>query len=398
MSKKPIIISNDSITKLNKVPLNSNAFPESYLQELLYKEPEILPTSEIESVYSNLIPIGREVPVKCGNKTGYIDNFYISSKGFLVIVETKLWRNPESRREVVSQIIDYATDIQEWDYEQIDNIYKQNHNKSLFQEFVDKGYYKEDEEAGFVDVVSKNISSARFLLLIVGDGIRESVEKMVEFLNNNSTMQYRLALCELEVYDLGNDKRLVIPNLSFKTKVITRGVLRIENNKIKNIEEEKVEEQEDNSNNRYLKTNSLSLDEWVNTKLKNKELETELRKFLEDIEDYNLIYNIGTSDLNIKLELPQYNKKLKLFMFFGGGELVGFQPYSFYIFLDTYNYSRHIADELLNGLKKYISNSTKFTKYAPYENERGYYYIDIDVFLDNKEDILSLIEKFISNL
>ena len=108
MNKKPVIIADGHIKKLNKILLNSDTFKESWLQEILYTEPSILPTNEIDSVYSNLIPIGREIPVS----SGFIDNFYISSKGYLVIVETKLWRNPESRREVVGQILDYAKDIQ----------------------------------------------------------------------------------------------------------------------------------------------------------------------------------------------------------------------------------------------------------------------------------------------
>ena len=93
MNKKPVIVSNSEIIKLNKILLNSNTFKESWLQELLFNEPAILPTNEIDSVYSNLIPIGREIPVP----SGFIDNFYISSKGYLVIVETKLWRNQEEK-------------------------------------------------------------------------------------------------------------------------------------------------------------------------------------------------------------------------------------------------------------------------------------------------------------
>lgn len=397
MSKKPVVITNGKIRKLNKILLNSNTFKESWLQEILYSEPSILPTNEIDSSFSNLIPIGREIPVKSGENTGYIDDFYISSKGYLVIVETKLWRNPEARREVVGQIIDYAQSIQKWDYEKLNNVYKEYHNKNLFDVFVELGYYSNEEEAIFVDRVTKNIENARFLLMIVGDGIRESVEKMVSFLNNNPTMQYKLALCELDIYELDNGDRLVIPNLTLKTSNIIRGVIRIENNQIKY--EEEISEESENKittdRSKYSSSNYLSLDSWIEQKLNNPQLENKLREFVRDLEDNNLIYTIGTSDLNVKLKLPQYNKKMGVFMLFGGGKLVGFQPYEFYNYLETYNYSTSIADELLEGLKKYLSNDNK---HIPYENIRGYYYIDLDVFLNNYNEILSLIEKFISNL
>lgn len=392
MNKKPVIIENGEIKKLNKILLNSNTFKESWLQEILYAEPSILPTNEVDGVYSNLIPIGREIAVP----SGYIDNFYISSKGYLVIVETKLWRNPESRREVVGQILDYAKDVQLWDYEELDNIYKENHNKSLFEEFVDKGYYSKEDESDFIDIVTKNISNARFLLMIVGDGIREGVENMVSFLNSNPTMQYRFALCELEVYEVENGKRLVIPNLTLKTNVIERGVLRIENNKIEYVEEPEVKEETTTSDrSKYSRTNYLSLDEWIENKLSDKNLEKQVRDFIQDIEDSNMFYTIGTSDLNIKLKLPQYNKKMGVFMFFGGVGEVGFQPSEFYDYLETYNYSKSIADELLECLRKYLIPNQKNT---PYENIRGYYYIELTVFLENKSEILALIEKFISNI
>jgi len=393
MNKRPVIISNGKITKLNKVLLNSNTFKESWLQEILYSEPSILPTFEIDGVYSNLIPIGREIPVS----SGFIDNFYISSKGYLVIVETKLWRNPESRREVVGQILDYAKDIQQWDYEDLNNVYKSNHNKNLFDEFIEKGYYSSEDEADFIDIVTKNISNARFLLMIVGDGIREGVEKMISFLNNNPTMQYKFALCELEVYELNNGERLVIPNLTLKTKVVERGVLRIDNNKISYVEEE-IESKPETTNvdrSKYSSSNYLSLDEWIEKKLDNKQLESKVRDFIQDIEDSNMFYTIGTSDLNIKLKLPQYNKKMGVFMLFGGGKLVGFHPSEFYDYLETYNFSSSIAYELLEGLKKYLLPNQK---HKPYENIKGYYYIDLEVFLNNKSEILSLIERFISNL
>ncbi len=393
MNKKPVIVSNGKISKLNKVLLNSNTFKESWLQEVLYNEPSLLPTNEIDSSFANLIPIGREIPVD----SGFIDNFYISSKGYLVIVETKLWRNPESRREVVGQILDYAKDVQNFDYEDLNNIYKQNHNnKNLFDEFVNRNYYSKDDEASFIDIVSKNISTARFLLMIVGDGIREGVEKMVSFLNSNPTMQYRFALCELEVYNLPNGERLVIPNLTLKTKIVERGVLRVENNNITYVNNE-IEDKKQSSSDRskYSSANYLSLDEWIEKKLNNKKLENKIRDFIQDIEDSNMIYTIGTSDLNIKLKLPQYNKKMGVFMLFGGGQFVGFQPSEFYNYLETYNYSKSFADELLEGLKKYLSDNNK---HKPYENIKGYYYIDLEVFLNNKDDVLSLVEKFIANL
>ena len=41
----------------------------------------------------------------------------ITPDGNLVLVECKLWRNPQARREVLAQIIDYAKDLIRLDFE-----------------------------------------------------------------------------------------------------------------------------------------------------------------------------------------------------------------------------------------------------------------------------------------
>ena len=84
---------------------------EQWLQELLYRHPEILPVDEFDDTFSPPIPIGREI----STGRGPIDNLYVSPDGGLTFVETKLWKNPEKHRTVVAQIIDYAKEVATWD-------------------------------------------------------------------------------------------------------------------------------------------------------------------------------------------------------------------------------------------------------------------------------------------
>ncbi len=230
MSKRPVIVSGDATKRLERIHLSSLTFKEEWMQQLLEKEPQLLPTANVDAIYAPLVCIGREIETNAG----FIDNLYISSKGYIVIVETKLWRNPEARREVVGQIIDYAKDVQQWSYEDLNNIFKKYYlskygkTQTLFEKMVELNFQTSENEATFIDITEKNIKTARFLLMIVGDGIREGVDKMADFLNSAPHMQYRLALVELEVYDLGNEERLVIPQLTTKTNIVERGIIRVE--------------------------------------------------------------------------------------------------------------------------------------------------------------------------
>ena len=117
MKASPFLIQKESVgERLHAVGPNERLHDESWLQEVLRIHPDILPTAEIEPIFHPLIPIGREVTVG----TGSIDNLFISHRGYLVLVETKLWRNPEAKREVVAQAIDYGSSISKWSYSSLD--------------------------------------------------------------------------------------------------------------------------------------------------------------------------------------------------------------------------------------------------------------------------------------
>ena len=45
---------------------------------------------------------------------------FISPKGLLTVVETKLWRNPAAHRTVVAQILEYANRLATWDCRSLD--------------------------------------------------------------------------------------------------------------------------------------------------------------------------------------------------------------------------------------------------------------------------------------
>src|SRR5688500_14300920 len=82
-----------------------NDIPEDWLQELLDAMPNLLPVSKIDDrIQGALASLGREVETPAGP----IDNVFLSNDGYVVVVETKLWRNPEARRSVIAQILDYA--------------------------------------------------------------------------------------------------------------------------------------------------------------------------------------------------------------------------------------------------------------------------------------------------
>jgi len=227
-------------TRLRRLPFTENVFEEGWLQGLIEANPELLPVTEIEPAFAPLVSVGREVETSAG----YIDNLFLSPQGYLTIVETKLWRNPEARRQVVGQIIDYATDVSQWSYEQLEKAVRGYNKQYRGREIgvVESLRLIEDideaEEQTIVDAISRNLQRGRFLLLVVGDGIRESVEAMANFLQQTPQLHFTLALVELQVYELvaeGSKSLLVIPQIVARTKEITRAIVRVEAKEIESI-------------------------------------------------------------------------------------------------------------------------------------------------------------------
>ena len=74
--------------------------------------------------------------------------------------------------------------------------------------------------------------------MIVGDGIRESVEDMVGFFQLTPQLHFTLALVELQVYELeanGPKPLLVVPQIVARTREITRAVVRVEGKAVESI-------------------------------------------------------------------------------------------------------------------------------------------------------------------
>jgi len=197
---------------------------EAWLQGLLHANPSLLPADLVdERVQEPLVPLGQEI----STPSGYIDNLMISQNGYPVIVETKLWRNPEAKRKVVAQILDYAAQIRRWDYAQLQEVWrKHTGNASGLWEYVRPADY--DSEADWVDLVSENLRLGRMTLLIVGDGIRSEARQLAQAVGNNPDFQFRLGLVELRTYDLDDGRVLVIPSCIARTVEVERAVVRIE--------------------------------------------------------------------------------------------------------------------------------------------------------------------------
>ena len=118
----------------------------------------------------DILIIGEQVLTKSG---GSIDFLGIDKLGNLVVVELKRDKLP---RDVLSQAIDYASDVASWDVDKISEVCTKYTGRSL------EDYLSEKFED--VDLEDLTINKTQRILL-VGFSIEESLQRMIEWLSNN---------------------------------------------------------------------------------------------------------------------------------------------------------------------------------------------------------------------
>lgn len=217
----------ERIPVLERIPFDEREFHEDWLQERLFKHPEVLPFGEIDPSFGPVMPLCRELPTNAG----YLDVAYVGVTGRIALVECKLWRSPEARREVVGQILDYAKELASWDYERLSRAVGRAARRSgdaLWD--VAAAQDPNLDQAVFVDDVTRNLKEGRFLLLIVGDGIREEVESIAAFLQSQPGIRFSFALVEMAVYRMPSEPGgfLMQPRVLARTVEIERFVVRRE--------------------------------------------------------------------------------------------------------------------------------------------------------------------------
>lgn len=217
-----------NLVSLRRVDFGDRAIDESFLQQQLHKSPSILSIEEIDDSFAPLASLGREI---CS-----MDNLFISPTGRITVVETKLWRNPEATRQVLAQILDYAKRLSSLTYEEFEQKCRSAMSPaplvgtSLYG-LVSKRFPKQvTSEKDFIDAVRKNLRTGRFLLLVVGDGIRENLEDMLGLLHHQPQMLFTFGLVEIQIYESDTiPGRLIVPHLVARTNEIVRGVVLVEN-------------------------------------------------------------------------------------------------------------------------------------------------------------------------
>lgn len=149
---------------------------------------------------------------------GSIDLLVIGSNAEIIIVETKLLRNPESTRGVVAQIIDY---VKAFSKETLDDLIRKINGK------FPNDAKRLINDLNFATLLQENIRTGNFKVVIVGDRIHPNVLGMIESIHSAPHLSFTIYLADLHTCQLVPGEIVIKPAIVASTVEIERSVIRI---------------------------------------------------------------------------------------------------------------------------------------------------------------------------
>lgn len=138
---------------------------ENELQEILSEHPELIPGVGPAAMAC------REFQ----SAVGPADIVVVDEGGEVTVVECKLATNPQIRREIIGQLLDYASRLWGMDIDDFNRIWSARSAQPLLG--------SDDVGATLREAVAANLAAGRFRLVLAVDEINAPLKRMVEYLN-----------------------------------------------------------------------------------------------------------------------------------------------------------------------------------------------------------------------
>jgi len=202
------ILIRDRGSKRWKFAETIKAKAESELQKLLVESPSLVAISEIRE---GVLPLVFAVSEFGLPGSGSTDILAFSSQGEIALVECKLASNPEIKRKVIGQILEYAAYLWQMSYEQVDRRVQELKGKSL-AELISESIAGEWDEESFRNGVKQSLENGSFILVIVVDEINEELRRIIRYVNECSKSAFSLHAFEMNRFQ-ADKVEVLVPHL-----------------------------------------------------------------------------------------------------------------------------------------------------------------------------------------
>jgi len=203
-----ILVKNDNSKKWELAePVTAKL--ESELQRLLVESPSVIPVDEIREGVSPLLVAVDEFGLPGSGNT---DALAFTADGDIAIVECKLASNPEIKRKVIGQILEYAAFLWGMTFEQVDERVKSRKEGKSISELIEMLAPGDWDEPTFRDGLTETLKNGGFMLVVVVDELNDELRRVIRYVNECGTSGYTLHALEIRRFRIkGID--MLIPHL-----------------------------------------------------------------------------------------------------------------------------------------------------------------------------------------
>ena len=192
---------------------------EDELQRILECNPDLIPGDQIRPEDPRRwLLVRREMPVVDPNmgdsQRWSIDFLFVDQDATPTLVECKKYKNPEARREVVGQLLEYAANAHYWTKEVMQGYAEESAKKSdtpLEEQIINLNPEGAESVGEFFQRVQDNLREGQIRLVFFLDEAPSELKNIVHFLNKQMERS-EVFLVEAHQYEHGGTK-IIAPRL-----------------------------------------------------------------------------------------------------------------------------------------------------------------------------------------
>lgn len=187
---------------------------EAALQNILYEAPEVIPIDKLAENVAKPKLFVKEAGLPGSGNTDLIG---VDQDGGISIIECKLATNPDIRRKVIGQVLEYAAHLWQMTYEQFDNIcsraegWGEKRLADAMRDVMEETNEPWSEE-DFRHKVSSTLERGDFRLVIAVDALSDELRRIIQFLNTRSDPAPRIYALEMRQFAT-SEFQLLVPEL-----------------------------------------------------------------------------------------------------------------------------------------------------------------------------------------
>ena len=211
-------------------PLAPRSFElEKDLQDLIAAHPQLLAWEQMQLGKTvRWILVKREMGIAKDAGAGdwwAVDHLFIDQDAVPTLVEVKRGNNPQVRREVVGQMLEYAAHAsQTWTVDHLREAFERSPDSDSdlelrkLLELEDAGpELFEEETEKFWERVGERLEARHLRLLFVADDVPEELTRIVEFLNAVTLPHVEILAVEIKKYEGESGLQTLVPRAVGRT-------------------------------------------------------------------------------------------------------------------------------------------------------------------------------------